>query len=466
MLLVPDNKQSEDYSDWSRKIGQTSELGVELNVLISYSADSKPDWQIIGIVGVPRFPEDDYERQLLANKLVEQVEAPDFAVFSSFGVVAWSERVGGPFTVDVIQSRALREVRESDVSTTIEYSGPGPLSDPVFRKHFNEAGDWAHEYSENRYLRFEERVELNQRYQDLMTNITILTNVGAVDLTNEKHWHRLFRHVVHEMFMRGQPPVPHNFDPAVEKAILFPDKELCERAVAAVSEHPMRGDRLVKYGEANKMRRLYERGHVYMNSASYYDQRERHNQAVYDRERVSVCKGAVVQKSGQQTYLRGQDVYADLRLLKMPGHEFLSLFQAPGATKEQFVAFECETVSDFWVYCMSETLIPRLFADFEADACVVLDRQAFIHRVVEAWRRSVPEEGEPSFGSVKYDDPVGVYADWSMDSPGTNYFTKTFRYAYQREFRFVGLPKSHSENLRHIEFEIGPLDDIGELIVL
>ena len=132
MLLIPDNKQPEDYSDWNRKMGQRSKLGVELNVLISYSADGKPDWQIIGIVGVPRFPEDDFERQLLATKLADKVKVPDFAVFKQMGLATWSERTGGPFTVDVIQSRAIREVSESDVSTTIEYSGPGPLSDPVF----------------------------------------------------------------------------------------------------------------------------------------------------------------------------------------------------------------------------------------------------------------------------------------------------------------------------------------------
>ena len=148
----------------------------------------------------------------------------------------------------MIQSRALRTVTEADVSNTLEVSGPGPLSDPVFRKHFDKTEDWTREYSANRYLRFETRRELNQRYQALMTNITVLTDAGAVDLTNAEHWHSLFRHVVAEMSMLGQPPVHHNFDPSVRKAILFPDEDLCTRAANAVSRYPMRGNLVVKYG--------------------------------------------------------------------------------------------------------------------------------------------------------------------------------------------------------------------------
>ena len=50
------------------------------------------------------------------------------------------------------------------------------MSESVFRKRFGEEEAWGREYSRNRYLRFETRVDVNQRYQDLMKNITILTD--------------------------------------------------------------------------------------------------------------------------------------------------------------------------------------------------------------------------------------------------------------------------------------------------
>ena len=50
------------------------------------------------------------------------------------------------------------------------------MSESVFRKRFGEEEAWGREYSRNRYLRFETRVDVNQRYQDLMKKITILTD--------------------------------------------------------------------------------------------------------------------------------------------------------------------------------------------------------------------------------------------------------------------------------------------------
>ena len=64
------------------------------------------------------------------------------------------------------------------------------MSEPVFRKRFGEEEAWGREYSRNRYLRFETRVDVNQRYQDLMKNITILTDTDKVDVTGEKHCNR------------------------------------------------------------------------------------------------------------------------------------------------------------------------------------------------------------------------------------------------------------------------------------
>jgi hypothetical protein len=41
---------------------------------------------------------------------------------------------------------------------------------------------------------------------------------------------------------------------------------------------------------------------------------------------------------------------------------------------------------------------------------------------------------------------------------------KHFRYSYQREHRFVWMPRSNAVKLDHVDVEIGPLDDIAELI--
>ena len=183
VILVPDNKTEDDYGHWSRQIGKQSELGVQLQVAISYSDRSGPHVIATGTVGVPRPPEDDFERHLLATKIADLIEAPDIAIFSFTGLLWWRVVKGGPFQVDLTETRQLRQLDESEVSNSVSMSGPGPMSEPVFRTEFPESHDWAREYADNRYLRFDTRIALNQRYQDLITNITVLTHTGQVTLT-------------------------------------------------------------------------------------------------------------------------------------------------------------------------------------------------------------------------------------------------------------------------------------------
>ena len=489
VLLVPDNKTEDDYSKWSGQIGKPSDLGVQLQVAISYSDRSGPHVVATGTIGVPRPPEDDFERQLLAAKIADLVEAPDIAIFSFFGLLWWRVVEGGPFEVDLTEKRHVRQLDENEVSNRVSISGPGPMNEPVFRSEFPESDDWAREYADNRYLRFETRVSLNQRYQDLITNITVLTHTGQVTLTQEKLWHRLFKHVVIEMFRRGEPPVPHNFHPSVAPAILFPDKELCTRAAAAVASVEKRGPYLVKYGKPDHMRRLYQRGELHVAPASAFGDPD-HNQAVRDHELSLLRYGVVANDAG---FLKAGDVNENPDLMREPGRRFVPLFHAPKAQRDEVTGLESYG-PDAWMYCMSELLVPRLFSDFGADACVVLDRDAFLARVCDALR---PPAGKKVFahGPVHYIDPIGAYSqprhppqvhisyvqqaegeaqryqpfgpDGQLMRPPEVHFSKGFRYAYQCEYRFVNFPAQPTDRLAaHLSLNLGPLGDIGQLIVL
>ena len=450
VLLVPDNKTEGDYKWWNAQIGKPSELGVQLQVGISYSDRPGPHVVAVGIVGVPRPPEDDFERQMVAQKIADLVKSPDMAIFQFTGLQRWRLVKGGPFEVELTESRQVRELDESEVSNRISFSGPGPMNEPVFRARFDEADDWAREYHANRYLRFDTRAGLYQRYQDLITNITVLTHTGNQSLTDEKHWHRLFQHVVSEMFLRGEPPVPHNFDPSVAPAILFPDKEMCTRAAEAVAGVLTQDPCLVKYGKAKHMRELFERGEVLMSPASGYGQPE-HNQAVHDNELVSVYYGAVTNSTG---YVKARDFHANPDLLDTPNHRFLPLFRAPDAARDEATGIEFSG-PDVWMFCMSELLTPRLFSDFDADACVILNPRQFEARFLDAWR-AWPDRAALRIGQVQYIDPVGAYAE--PPSPRDVHFDKTFRFAYQAEYRFVAYPAQMTESLiSPRKLTLGPL---------
>ena len=136
VLLVPDNKSEDDYSRWSAQIGKPSDLGVQLQVAISYSDRPGPHVVATGIVGVPRPPEDDLERQMLADKVADLVETPDIAVFQFTGLLRWRLVKGGPFGIELTESRQVRELDKSEVSNRVSISGPGPMNEPVFRTKF------------------------------------------------------------------------------------------------------------------------------------------------------------------------------------------------------------------------------------------------------------------------------------------------------------------------------------------
>ena len=186
VLLVPDNKTDEDYTQWGAMIGVQSELGVHLKIGISYSDHPGPPHVVAeGIVGVPRPPEDDFERTMLANKLAELVEAPDIAVFEITGLMGWLLVRGGPFAVKLIKSEELRELDPNEIyGNRISWlREPWPYPNEsldVFRAKFAESEDWvnASTRSNRLYLRFDSRAGLNRRYQDLLTNITIVNDVG------------------------------------------------------------------------------------------------------------------------------------------------------------------------------------------------------------------------------------------------------------------------------------------------
>ncbi len=491
MLLVPNNKTDDDYKQWGAEIGMSSELGVHLKIGISYSdRPGSPHVVAEGIVGVPRPPEDDYERSMLACKLAELVETPEIAIFEFTHQIWWRLIRGGPFDLKLIKSETLRELDENEISNCVSFSGPGPFNEPVFQAKFAESDDWGREYRANRYLRFESRAGLNRRYQDLFTNITILNDVGQVDLTTEKHWHQLFRHVVAEMFLRGEPPVPHNFDPTVKKAVLFPDKELCERAADAIGKVQYSGPILVKYGKAEHIRAFFERGEVYMPPASIYGD-PKHNQAIHDQE-LTLSHYAVV--ANNDGYLRSTDVCANWDALGESGARILPLFSAPDAKRDEITGIE-SFGPDAWVFCMSTLLTPRLFSDFNADACVVLSPDKFKDLICGALRSLTSTKRLFAHGHVHYADPFGTYQepmhrpqmhlcdgakeenkeqhfspfgpDGQLFRPPTVHFQKIFRFAYQREYRFVSYPPQYTEKLNApIEFTLGPLNDIGELIIL
>jgi hypothetical protein len=102
----------------------------------------------------------------------------------------------------------------------------------------------------------------------------------------------------------------------------------------------------------------------------------------------------------------------------------------------------------------------RLFDDFKADACLIIkDLDRYCSLLRDAMKAVLPEW---SFfmDAVEYRDPYLPKRDPNV------YFTKHFRYCYQREFRMVWVCATPQEELPHLHITLGELSSFCDLMRL
>jgi len=198
-------------------------------------------------------------------------------------------------------------------------------------------------------------------------------------------------------------------------------------------------DVLIKYGKPEHMAALFERGAMRVQSASYYGQ-PGHNGAVGDDELSLALSLSLSREQILKVVVNPQDV--------------------PETVVDQRMDLSYRSDRDYWLYCVTHSVEPRLFVDFGAAACVIIKNpRAFKWRLQGCGSR---------FAGTNYHEGAATYIDPLLPSSGKIFipFAKHFRFAYQREFRFVWRPQEKLDNLDYVDLEIGSLEDIGELVIL
>ena len=148
------------------------------------------------------------------------------------------------------------------------------------------------------------------------------------------------------------------------------------------------------------------------------------------------------------------------------GVGFRSIHELPELSGDQYATTTVRSVTDYWMFCMADVLDQRLFADFEADSCLIIPRKPFVERILRMARFQLPNV-ERDFGRTQYVDPLGAWpAGHRVTRSIPIHMTKVFRYAYQREVRFAFLPKRFQERLEPGFLRIGPIPDIAEFVPL
>ena len=305
---------------------------------------------------------------------------------------------------------------------------------------------WRRQYRANRYARHLSRLELNKRLRDLMLNMLTVTpgaKIGLLQMDRVgaelmKKW----THALEEMVCR-YGPYPAGFDRDILHSEPFPDfaSELAASAAARMRALGLkRGEVLIKLGKRRWMEALHASGSIRLQPGSFYSNPE-HNQAVRDDEMTVPLSFMLTREQ-------------IIRLVSNPG-------DVPPDAGEQRLDLQFEATADFWLYCVTRSVEPRLFVDFEADACVVIrDRREFSRRLLRA-ARDPTGNAETREGRANYVDPLLPHSP-KIFVP----LSKPFGYAYQDEYRFCWLPRPPRSKVEHVDLELGSLQDISDLVVL
>jgi hypothetical protein len=306
---------------------------------------------------------------------------------------------------------------------------------------------WRAHYRARRYMEHLTDDELQQRAKDVFLNMLVITQeakIGLPPISPESTcWMEVWTHVLEEFVVRFGP-YPAGFGTGFMKtvAIPVPSNPLAERAAAAVSARAApQGAYLVKYGKLKHLKPAYELGRLRIAPASAYSDPSL-NPAIRDEElEVEI-----------------QPPPSEIRLTVIDPKSGKS----KGSISPLGNKIKKVSRTNYYVSCFSSLFTPRLFLDFDdADACLLITRpREFIEAVFAEFERKLPAFtglDKP----VRYIDPLNTSLR-DLDV----FFCKHFRYAYQKEFRIVWLPKKLCSDLDPVFLELGKLSDYAELISL
>jgi hypothetical protein len=305
---------------------------------------------------------------------------------------------------------------------------------------------WRRQYDAHRYARHLSQPELNRRIRDVFLNLLRVNQEAKIDwgpITSEAAvWVEKWTHVLEEMQLRHGP-----YPAGITRDILhfepFPNfaSDLAEKAAKRLSSLGLkRGDVFIKFGKRVHMEGLYESGALRIQPASYFAQAD-HNGAVKDDELTRTLSLVLSRDEVVKVVKNPQDVPQD----------------AP----DQRIDVKIRFPTDYWLYCVTNSVEPRLFVDFNADSCVVIrDRPRFARLLVEACRQQLSGTAMCN-GTATYIDPL-LPRTARIFVP----FAKHFGYTYQDEYRFCWLPHARVKRAAHVDVRIGNLKDFADLITL
>jgi len=291
------------------------------------------------------------------------------------------------------------------------------------------------DYERDRYMAHLAHGQLISRGNDIFCNFHQIDTKGRITLEHSDprlyYWLDRFTEFLQECGLQDLPI--EAVGRGVSKGFPFPKESSIPAQVGkCVEKTPLPAEPcLVRYGRANHILEAYEEGRIRLGPASSY-----------------IDSSLNLARQDDELSL---DIDIDPTVVPVMG---------PGAKHVGGrIQLKGNIETNFYVHCLSTCLRPRLFLDFDADACLIIRKpQEFKARLLEAIHRALPGFQTDS-GRVEYYDPLCV-------SPAEliPIFWKHFRYAYQEEVRFIAVPREPITELKPVFITLGSLKDVADVL--
>lgn len=296
--------------------------------------------------------------------------------------------------------------------------------------HSYEPEFWEFQYQCYRYLERVPETVLVERYKDILRNMKALVSrdrdvIPIQSFLSSWYWFRKEHQTRLEFSLRHAalpvtPPVEITFDNVAVGAPARP-------------AHPNAGDILFRYDRRKYIELLANEGLIRIRPASGFKSLEN------DRAR--------------------QDDECE-KMAFLPGAH-TSIMTSDGVNMP-IVGDVKKTVSmaDYYAFCMACDWDSDLFADFDgADSCIVIRGvDEFARRIQHAAAEQLPN-WDFHHKPVEYFDPYERLRNEHLD-PG---MSKNFRFAYQREYRFLWFPKGAEVADGFKDLTLGNLCDLADV---
>jgi hypothetical protein len=299
---------------------------------------------------------------------------------------------------------------------------------------------WRGSYQMHRYLVDLTDEELNERYSSLLRNKAFFSSARNLQHKPYNHWSSFWYWARREeeteeefRFRRISPP-----------SLPLGVSDAC-RNVSVPTLHPAKSV-IVRFGKDSWLRSGFEKGQFRLKHAcGYLD-------------------------SGLNDAQRDDELTASMFT---PGRSATIIWPDGSKTKPLGkMTYQRTTSLESYILCATTEFDPWLFHYFEGDACLVIhDLDAFRHRIDAAFNRILPGYMGAEFCLAYIDEhnsnAVLLKGDDRSAIPDYRpILTKSFRFAYQKEFRFVwGAPPGARRTPAHISVEVGSLRDIASYYV-